>query len=100
MAKARRIRCDVADYFRDRPIARLEVGDFGEGGCYGGPIEVTGFYVFEFCSPDCCRPAGPFECESDAIAHCESEAERAEAEFLADQAKIPGCGVLGLPTWP
>jgi hypothetical protein len=62
-------------YYRYPPILWLSVGDW-DGEMIGGPARAAGFYIMPFCTPMCCRPAGPFITAAVALAWARQEVAR------------------------
>jgi hypothetical protein len=60
-------RAALIAYYQNPEIRWFEAGYGSDGGVRGGPLKEAGFYVLAHCGrPECCRPDGPFESESEA----------------------------------
>lgn len=56
---------EIDDYLADPYIAYHKSGDCA-GEWIGGEATRSGFYIYPFCDPMCCRPEGPFTSEENA----------------------------------
>jgi len=72
-------------YYQYPDIQWIEPSDSAAMRAAGGPLQGAGFYILHSCGePSCCRPAGPFPTEEEALAHSRRElVAQAEARYLS-----------------